>query len=427
MMHGFRGRKLARRHLVFLVILALAAAAGVTAAVAAKPKSVTNYVAYVGGKAGKANSTLSPIKVGYVNQEGGPIVIGKTADNGVQAAVAFVNKYAGGIGGHPIVLVQCFIASSEEQGQTCGQKFANDKQIVAVVSGAIAIGNESLYSAIGGKKPVIVGVSVNPVDVVQANAAVLYGDARYIVAPYATFAKSVLHVKSAAIVFAEGAGLDSVAAGETTAFQAAGIEVKKVSYPADTADLSVPLVAAGAANADLVVPVINPNDCGKFAKAIRALNIPENKVLASPICLTPGTIQELGDFPQWIYGIATSLTIDRTDPAVPPYQKILTLVGQQKLIGDPWTNVGFGEVLTLVKWLRALGPSKITSAGIIKQMKAFRGPLVLGSPVIHCGRYKAAPGVCNVYSQFYYYKGKGVFTKAGDWVPPPKGWVAPKG
>jgi branched-chain amino acid transport system substrate-binding protein len=412
-----------RRYVVALV--ALAALVAVAAVAASSNKSVTNYIAYVGGKVGKANPKLSPIKIGYVNQEGGPIVIGKTADNGVAAGVQFVNTLAKGIGGHRIVLVKCFIASSEEEGQKCGQKFANDKKIVAVVTGAIAIGSESLYAAIGKTKPVIVGVSVNPVDVVQPNAAVLYGDARYILAPYATFARDVLHVKSAALVFPEGAGLDSAAAGQTTAFQAAGIPIKKVSYPANTADLSVPLVAAGAQKADLVMPVINPNECGKFEKAIRALNIPDEKVLASPICLTPTTIEELGDFPKWIYAIASSLTVDTTDPGVPPYQKIMKLMGQEKLIGDPWTNVGFGELATLAKFLNKLGPNKITSAGIIKQMKAFRGPMVLGSPDIHCGKYPKAPGVCNDNTQFYRYLGKFVFKKAGDWVPPPKGWVAP--
>jgi branched-chain amino acid transport system substrate-binding protein len=404
---------------------ALAALVAAAVAASATSASVTNYVAYVGGKPGRANTKLAPIKVGYVNQEGGPIVIGKTADNGVEAGVKFVNTLARGIGGHPVVLVKCFIASSEEEGQKCGQRFANDKKIVAVVTGAVAIGTESLYAAIARSKPVIVGVSVNPVDSVQPNAAILYGDARYILAPYATFARDVLKVKSAALIFPEGAGQDSAAAGQTTAFEAAGIPIKKVSYPANTADLTVPLLAAGATTADLVMPVIIPSECGKFQKAIQALGIDEGKVLASPICLTPTTIQELGDFPKWIYAIASSLSIDRTDPAVPPYQRILKLVGQDKLIGDPWTNVGFGEMLTLAKWLNALGPTKITTAGLLKQMKAFRGPMVLGSPSIHCGKYKAAPGVCNDNTQFYRYVGKGGFEKAGDWVPPPKGWVAP--
>jgi branched-chain amino acid transport system substrate-binding protein len=413
-----------RRYVVGSV--ALAALVAVALAAAATPsKSVTNYIGYVGGKVGKANPKLSPIKIGYVNQEGGAIVIGKTADNGVDAGVQFVNTLAGGIGGHRIVLVKCFIASSEEEGQKCGQKFANDKKIVAVVTGAVAIGSESLFAAIGKSKPVIVGVSVNPVDSVQKNAAILYGDARYILAPYATFARDVLHTKSAALVFPEGAGQDSAAAGQATAFEAAGIPIKKVSYPVSTADLSVPLVAAGALKADLVMPVILPFECGKFEKAIRALNIPDGKVLASPVCLSPTTIEELGDFPQWIYAIASSLSLDTTDPAVPPYQKIMKLMGQGKFIGDPWANVGFGELTTLARFLSKLGPNNITSAGILKQMKAFRGPMVLGSPAIHCGKYPKDPGVCNDNTQFYSYSGKGVFKKVGDWVPPPKGWVAP--
>jgi branched-chain amino acid transport system substrate-binding protein len=175
------------------------------------------------------------------------------------------------------------------------------------------------------------------------------------------------------------------------------------------------------------MPVINPNDCGKFEKAIQALNIADSKVLASPICLTPGTIQELGDFPQWIYAIASSLTTDSTDPGVPPYQKILKLVGQAKYIGDPWTNVGFGELLTLAKFLNALGPNNISSKGILAQMKAFKGPMVLGSPAIQCGKYPAAPAICNDHTQYYRYYGKFVFKKAGDWVGPPAGWVPPSG
>ncbi len=424
-MHGFKGRKLARRHLVFAALLALVAVVGTTAALASSSASVTNYVAYTGGKVGKANPRLKPIYVGYVNQEGGPIVIGKTNDNGVIAGAQFVNTLASGIGGHRIVFIQCFIASTEEEGQKCGQKFRNDKRIVAVVTGAVAVGSESLYAAIGKTKPVIVGVAVNPVDSVQPNATILFGDARFILAPYATFARDVLHTKSAALVFPEGGGQDAAAAGQTTAFEAAGIPIKKVSYPINTADLTVPLIAAGALKADLVMPVILPFECGKFEKAVRALNIPDNKVLASPVCLSPTTVTELGDFPSWIYAIGSSLTFDTTDPAVPPYQKIMKLMGQGKYIGDPWTNVGFGEITTLAKWLNALGPNKITTAGILAQAKRFKGPLVLGSPSIQCGKYKKSPAVCNDYTQFYRYNGKGVFKKAGDWVPPPKNWVPP--
>ena len=188
----------------------------------------------------------------------------------------------------------------------------------------------------------------------------------------------------------------------------------------------MPLLAAGAQNADVVMPVINPNDCVKFEQAIQQLKIPDEKVLASPICLTPTTIQGLGDFPKWIYAIASSQTFDTSDPGVPPYQAILKGQGQDKLIGDPWVNVGFGQALTLAKWLNGAGADKITPAAISEQTHAFNGPLALGSPVIKCGKYPEAPAVCNDHTQFYQWNGNGnPMTKAGDWVGPPEGWVAP--
>ena len=386
---------------------------------------VTDYLAYVGGAGGAADQSMTPIKVGYVNQEGGQIEVGPTNDDGVEIAVKYINEQAGGIGGHPIELVKCYIAATEEDGQQCGQELANDPDIVAVLEGAVAVGAESLFSALGDK-PVVSGVSVNSIDTATPNAAVLYGGAQYILAPYATFARDTLQAKSAALVYPEAPGTALPARGQASAFEAAGIPIKVVPYPPDASDLTVPLLAADAQNADVVMPVINPNECVKFEQAVQQLGIPDEKVLASPICLTPTTIEGLGDFPKWIYAIASSQTFDTSDPGVPPYQEILTSQGQDALIGDPWVNVGFGQMLTLAKWLNALGPDNITNEGIIDQMKAFKGPLALGSPVIQCGKYPEAPGVCNDYTQFYQWNGQGnPMTKAGDWVPPPEGWTAP--
>jgi branched-chain amino acid transport system substrate-binding protein len=395
---------------------------------------VTDYVAYVGGPGGAADPNREPIKIGWLNQEGGPVVIASAVTTpGAHMTVKFINEQAGGIGGHPVELVECFIAQNEEEGQQCGQQFANDPDIVAVVTGAVAIGSESFHAALAGSKPVIVGVSVNPVDSAQETTAILFGDAQYILAPYATFARDVLGTKSAALIYPEGAGQDSAAAGQASAFEAAGIPVEVVSYPVTTPDLTVPLTAAGAQDVDLVMPVIIPPECVKFQQAILQLGIPEEKVLASPICLTPTTIEGLGDFPKWIYAIASKLTFDVTDPGVPEYQELVRSVAPDtadQLIGDPWVNVTFGELTTLAKWLNALGPDNITTEGIIEQMKAFRGPLALGSPAIQCGKYAPkAPGVCNDYTQFYQYFGAppdgGGMMKVGDWVPPPEGWVAP--
>src|ERR1700735_3936335 len=72
-------------------------------------------VTYAGATAGSA--TGAPVKIGYINQQGGPVAfLGATF--GYNAVVKFLNQYASGIKGRPIQLDSCFV-QSEEDGQRC--------------------------------------------------------------------------------------------------------------------------------------------------------------------------------------------------------------------------------------------------------------------------------------------------------------------
>ena len=61
------------------------------------------------------------------------------------------------------MLKKCFIKSTEEEGTRCGQLMANDKRVSVVLWGGVVIGNQSFYSSVG-KKPVVGGVIVSPID-----------------------------------------------------------------------------------------------------------------------------------------------------------------------------------------------------------------------------------------------------------------------
>ncbi len=121
------------------------------------------------------------------------------------------------------------------------------------------------------------------------------------------------------------------------------------------------------------MPVINPNDCVKFQQAIQQLGIPDEKVLASPICINADVAEALGDLPQWIYAVASSLSIDPTDPSVPPYTDILTAQGNEAMIGDPWILVGFGQAMTLAKFLNAVGPDNLSARRDHRADEGLRG------------------------------------------------------
>jgi branched-chain amino acid transport system substrate-binding protein len=173
-----------------LVALGAAIAASATTAKSDRSTSptagaaVTNYVAYTKGKRGKADPKKSKVYIGWVNQQGGQVVIGGLATAGAELAVKYVNDVLGGVGGHPVALVECFIKSNEEEGTTCGQKLVNDKRISVIATGAVATGAQSLFATIRGKKPVVTGVAVTPVDGASKTAGVLFGDGPHILLPF---------------------------------------------------------------------------------------------------------------------------------------------------------------------------------------------------------------------------------------------------
>jgi len=182
---------------------------------------VTDYVAYTGGTAGPADTSLEPVVIGWVNNEGGQILVGPTATNGAEFAVQYVNEKLGGVGGHPIELHKCAIKNAEEEGQTCGQELLNDSAVNVVNFGGVAVGANSFESVIAGTKPIIIGVSVNAADATNPNTYILAGAQQLILEPYGSFASEVFDAKTAAVVYPETPGIQEGAAAIRDGLEAA--------------------------------------------------------------------------------------------------------------------------------------------------------------------------------------------------------------
>jgi branched-chain amino acid transport system substrate-binding protein len=384
-------------------------------------QSVTNYLAYTGGKAGKANSSLPPVYIGWLNQQGGSQAIGPLATNGAQMAVNYINAELGGVDGHPLKLDTCFITSTEEEGTTCGKQFAADSKIDVIAEGGVAIGIQPFYSSIGTKTPVIVGVAVTPTDAVQPNAVILFGDATHVLGPFGTYAKNVLHAKTAALVYPDIAGITQGAAAIEAGLKAAGVTVKAVGYDESQTDLTGTLIAAGAQTADMVIPYSDSSGCVNLAKSLTQLGITDaKKIVSAPLCLNGQVAAGLGgDFPIWTYAIASSLYGDPTDPGMPAYMAVAKKYSTPADAPDPWNIVAFSQILTIDRFMNEIGYSKLSPSAILAKAKAFTGPLALGAPSLACGQFTSAPAVCNDRTQFFQYKGKHVFVKTAGWLQPP--------
>src|SRR6476659_6669104 len=416
-----RSREKAR--LVRLAVIA--GVVGVTLAVA-MPLAVgrdgagpANYRVYVGAKVGKPNARLSPVVIGAINTQRGPVLVGPGWTNGIKTAVQYVNRYLGGVQGHPLVVSYCFTTSAEEEGTKCGQRFANDRRIKVVEFGAVAVGNQSFYAALGNKKPTVGGVELLPVDAQRKNGFALFGTNDSVLGPWGTLGKDVLHAKTAAVVYPQIPGIDYGATVEKASLESAGIKVTMVGFAPNATDLTGPLTAAGAQNADMLVPQSNAAGCVNIAKALAALGKSSTPVVSNPLCLDPAVPAGLGgDLPKWIYGIASSLGFDTSDPAVAPFLRGLKAVGPPKLAADAWVIVAWGQILTTVKLMNQIGANKVTSANFAAKIRAFKGPQALGAPSLHCAKYPSEPAACNDQTQFFQYQGAGKFKRVTGWLRP---------
>ncbi|MBO0885125.1 MAG: hypothetical protein J2P17_33300, partial [Mycobacterium sp.] len=180
-----------------------------TAAPVGNYHPVSDYAAYVGGS-GKADNSKSPIEIGVVNQQGGQNEIAPEWTDGTKLAEKFINDSAGGIDGHPVKLVTCTIPDTTSAAQQCGQQFANDSNIQSVAMGAVVIGNQPLEQALAPtNKPLVMGVTILPVDSTYKAGYILYGDATRVEAPIGEFIHRFLpNVKSVSIIYANVPGSD---------------------------------------------------------------------------------------------------------------------------------------------------------------------------------------------------------------------------
>lgn len=393
---------------------------------------VTDYTSYIGGTAGKANSSLSPIDIGVINQQGGSQDIAPEWTNGAQIAADYINDDAGGIDGHPVKLVTCFIPDVVSNAAQCGQQMANNPGVQAVSVGAVAVGNEAMESALASTGKVLVfGVSVSPVDTTYKNGYILFGDSTHVEAPLATFIKEYLHATSVSIIYPTLPGSNVDAEITEAALKYEGISVKVVGFDSSTTNLTGPVIASGAASAGLVInDAPSPQICSSIYQALKQLNI-TTPVLANVPC--DSTVAATGDGGQlptgWYYASANPLPGDASDPSLAAFKAVADQFGQATNATDAWTADSFAQLLTIAKWddelLKAGKP--ITAANLNALAKSFKGPVPQGAPTLVCGSFPQAPAVCNDEVSFFQNTSPGVFKAIARWIGPPAGFAIPAG
>ena len=209
-----------------------------TSAATAYAGSVTNYPQYVGAS-GAANKSLSPVTIGWVEEQGGPPNESfPQATAAAEATVKFINAALGGVHGHPVQLSQCYIAGVEAQGTTCGDQMVNTKGVEAIVEGIDAVGNASMYGVVNGAIPTLVGVSADSADNTGKNVFELEGSGVSATVAFGPFLrKEYPNDTTVAIAYQNIPGAAPISEAIEASAKASGFKVTMIPYSATATDL----------------------------------------------------------------------------------------------------------------------------------------------------------------------------------------------
>jgi branched-chain amino acid transport system substrate-binding protein len=343
---------------------------------------------YTGLKPGKADSSLKPVTVGLVNQEGGTPSFPENT-KAANAAVDFINNNLGGIDGHPLKIDRC-VMQAEEDGQKCAAQFLDAKLPIAELSLAV-IGNTAYYKTAGAKFPTLIGTTSAPADSVSPGAYSLGGGGAAVLAAMAEVAKNQLNAKFTSVITVDNAG------GKFSAEKIAIpymdkiglVHSKSVYYPqsATGPDVISALQAAQASKADaILLDPSTPAECISVYDAVKTLNL-KAKVVATPICNADQFVKHAGGKPEgWaIVGFGVNPRV-ADDPQAKVFNNIMAAAGATPEATQGFTPQVVRDFLTIAKFAHAIGPDKLTPAAFDEQIKAFAGPAFMIPGPLHCGK-----------------------------------------
>lgn len=386
----------------------------------ADPWAVTDPADYTGGKSGAADTSLSPVRIGWVNQQGGSLEY-PNATLGAQAAVKYINEKLGGIDGHPLQLSTCYVVDSEQEGNSCGLKMANDDDIEAVLVGTLINGGQSMRAVIQGSKPIMMSNSISTPDAKGKNVFIFNGNPNSIFGGLATYLDDEVKAKNVAVFYPQDAqSIDGVDVLRKD-LKKLGIKLKAVGFDPSTTNLTAAAVAAGVQTADAVVPLVSsPPNCVSAAKALDSLAVKAPIVSTGSFCFSNAVAQGLGgEAPKWLQ-LSTQTNV--ADTSLSDVQAYLKQSKAASLKADAQSDsdatLAWSLVMTATKFLNAAGGADATTKTVAKAAESFTGPMLLGSETVKCGAYSDQPGLCGAQSRVFEHTGGNTFSAATDWITP---------
>ena len=253
-----------------------------------------------------ADSSLAPITIGFDSQEEELFSIIE-ARLAAEAAVAYVNAELGGVNGRPLELEVCTSGDGPEGSVACAQQFVNNDDISIMITSSFS-SNEASEVTVPAGLPLLALANL-PDDWQRPTEWINDPGFLGIIQAPVNYAADEVGAATMAIICADDPFfLEACDAGVGFA-AAAGMETFDVT-PAgfEQADFTGVVTASRAAEADVVLVVIDGSQCAALAASFATLSV-ESTVLTADTCAIEDALTG-GGLDNWLVFGASGLPVN---------------------------------------------------------------------------------------------------------------------
>ncbi|HTY71625.1 MAG TPA: ABC transporter substrate-binding protein [Actinomycetes bacterium] len=358
-------------------------------------------------------ATGTPITVGMLNLEQGPVTFPEMRE-GVQAAIAYINAYKGGLGGHPLKLVTCVTDGQPATSARCANQIL-DKHPAFIIGGADTGAPGSMPVWQRANLAYVGGGSFTPAELNYTNGVIFSAIAGADNAAGVVYAKSQ-GVNSGIVVYtSDTEGTRSGLAVQGNMKKVGMNPVSGVPVPPTAADVSTQAATVVKAKRDMVY-VTTPVGCASMLKTLKQLGSKAKVFVVDP-CTDPRVIAAAGGGADgMIWGAPVDLPNSTPDATL--YMAALQKFAPKDVVIDSITAIGFQSVMNIQAALNSIADN-LTTASILSAFRTGSNhPNFMGHPYTCDG--KQLPGsttVCNAWQHIIQWSG-GKASYLGGYVNP---------
>jgi branched-chain amino acid transport system substrate-binding protein len=340
-------------------------------------------------------ATGTPLKVGYINEQGGTTFSTPEYTEGADLAVGYVNGYLNGFGGHPVQLVPCYTDGTPASSAACASQMVDDKVPLVIQGQDSNTASVPILAKAG--IPYVVPNGVGPSESDTPGVFALTVNLTGGIAGMAEYAADRGWKKVALLALDLPSESQSFQQFTGPVYAKAGVRYQLIYVPPGTPDQTPQVSAAMAGHPDALLFTGDTNTCASFLKAVAALGV------TTPVFLVGSCSDKsvLASVPATALENAYTLSsVDLSNTGTDD-QTFETLLRQQDPSADPQSlrlRLGYLSVVTLARALKGLtgDPTAESLMNAIRSAKDV--PLPFGKGAVATCNGTAIPGQPSVCS-----------------------------